>query len=78
MKKFLTIDFGYYDSSKYWKDIGAIPYALSKYFDYKSSLICLENEGKIDRKYEKYVNLIQLNYKKNSMLKNIFTIYIYI
>lgn len=78
MKKFLTIDFGYYDSSKYWKDIGAIPYALSKYFDYKSSLICLGNEEKIDGKYEKYVNLIQLNYKKNNMLKNILIIFSYI
>lgn len=77
MKKFLTIDFERYENVKCWKDIGAIPYALAKYYNYRSTLICLENNEKVDKIYEQYVNLIQLQYKENK-IKNIFTIYTYV
>lgn len=77
MKKFLTIDFERYENTKCWKDVGAIPYALAKYCNYKSTLICFENNETVDKIYEKYVDLIQLKYKKNKII-NIFTIYLYV
>lgn len=77
MRKFLTIDFGRHENIKCWKDIGAIPYALAKYYNYKTTLICFENNETVDKIYEKYVNVILLKYKKNKM-KNIFTIYSYV
>lgn len=46
-----------------YKDVGGIPFALSKYCGYKSSFAYFNTVGKIENKYyEKYVNLISIDY----------------
>lgn len=76
--RFLTINFYTSKEANLWKDNGGIPYALSKYYGYKSRYVYLDKHGIVkNEEYEKYVELDSIKSGNNTLI-NCFNILNYI
>ena len=76
--RFLTINFYTSKEANLWKDNGGIPYALSRYYGYKSRYVYLDKHGIVkNEEYEKYVELDAIKSGNNTLI-NYFNILNYI
>lgn len=76
--RFLTINFYTSKETNLWKDNGGIPYALAKYYRYKSRYVYLNKYGITkNAEYEKYVELDAIDSGNNTFI-NYFNILKYI
>ncbi|MDO4935204.1 MAG: glycosyltransferase [Phascolarctobacterium sp.] len=70
-KRFLTV-FENFNQEHMFKDVGGIPYALSKYCHYKTTVLYLNNQDVASiNGYDDYVNLVRLSLKEKNFLNTI-------